>query len=278
MSSENGNPLDVVPGEVVAGGTRSNILAASVIRYLETLTLAGGDHDGKKFAVLDWERDFIEGAFGVSGDASLSVARGNGKSALCAGVACAVVDPAGPLNGRRREVVICASRFAQARIIYEDVIEFLRGFDYDLENRSTWRKMDSQNTAWIEHRASGARVRCIGSDSASAHGLRPFLVLIDEPSEWPAARRDRMVSALRTGLGKTPGSRLFALGTRPVGDHFFARMLSDPGASGYSQCHAGGSARRSFQRRNLATCESESYNHLPSFALENRGTRDRGET
>ena len=65
MSSENGNPLDVVLGEVVAGGTRSNMLAASVIRYLETLTLAGGDHDEKKFAVLDWERDFIEGAFGV---------------------------------------------------------------------------------------------------------------------------------------------------------------------------------------------------------------------
>ena len=198
------------------------------------------------------------------GDASLSVARGSGKSALCAGVACAVVDPAGPLNGRRREVVICASRFAQARIIYEDVIEFLRGFDYDLEDRSTWRKMDSQNTAWIEHRASGARVRCIGSDSASAHGLRPFLVLIDEPSEWPAARRDRMVSAHSNRIRQDAKQPVFALGTRPVGDHFFARMLSDPGASGYSQCHAADPLDDPFSVETWRKA-NPSYDHLPSL-------------
>ena len=241
MSSENGNPLDVVPGEVVGVGTPSNGLGAAVIEYLGSLTLAGGDHDGKKFVVLPWQRDFIEGAFGCDGDVGISLGRANGKSCIVAGIATAVVDPNGPLHGRRREVVICGPRFIQSRILFEDVIEFLRGFGYDLEDRSTWRKMDSQNTAWIEHRDSGARVRCIGSDNSSAHGLRPFYALIDEPSQIQASMRSKIFAALKTGLGKTPGSRLFALGTRPaasVGDHWFANMLSDPGPSGFSLTYA----------------------------------------
>ena len=36
----------------------------------------------------------------------------------------------------------------------------------------------------------------------------------------------KMIAALRTGLGKTPGSRLIALGTRPADElHWFARLL-----------------------------------------------------
>ena len=45
-----------------------------------------------------------------------------------------------------------------------------------------------------------------------------------------------MVAALRTGLGKVPGSRLWALGTRPASeDHFFSKMLA--GGADYSQSH-----------------------------------------
>ena len=100
--------------------------------YVGGLTLAGGDRDGMAFEVLSWERRFLSGAFRQPGDAALSVARGNGKSALLAAVACAVVDPEGPLHGRRREVVCVAASFEQARVIFEDVREFLaERFDLD---------------------------------------------------------------------------------------------------------------------------------------------------
>ena len=130
-------------------------LAADLIAYLGGLTLTGGDLDGERFTVLHWEARFIRGAFGDEpGDSALSVGRGNGKSALCAGLASAVVDPCGPLHGRRREVVVVASSFEQSRIIFEDVLAFL-GSTYDLGDRRVWRKQDSVNKAQLEHRESG---------------------------------------------------------------------------------------------------------------------------
>ncbi|MDE0460093.1 MAG: hypothetical protein OXI15_22625 [Chromatiales bacterium] len=149
-------------------------LPARIVAYLEGLTLAGGDHDGQPFTVLPWERRFVRGAFRGDGDAALSVGRGNGKSALVAGIATAVVDPDGPLHGRRRECVCVASSFDQSKVIFEDVLSFLRE-RHDLDDRKRWRIQDSANRATVEHRESGARVRTVGSDPAKAHGLRPAL-------------------------------------------------------------------------------------------------------
>ena len=237
-------------------------LGADLIGYLGGLTLAGGDHDGEAFDVLPWERRFLRGAFRDGGDAALALARGNGKSCLVAGIACAVVDPLGPLHGTRAEVVCVASSFDQSRIVFEDVLAFLWGKGYDLENRDIWRKQDSANRAHLEFKPSGARVRCIGSDPRRAHGLRPKLVLADEPAQWPHESRDAMYSALRTGLGKVPGSKLIGLGTRPAdAEHFFAKLL---GSAPYSQVHA---ARTDDPPFRLATLRkaNPSLDHLPSL-------------
>ena len=210
--------------------------AKSIVRYLSGLTLTGGDCDGERFNVLPWERKFICGTFGQPGNSALSVARGNGKSAVVAGIATAVVDPAGPLHGRRREAVCVASSFEQSRVIFEDVLAFL-GERYDLGKRTDWKKTDSAQRAVLEHKATGSRVRCIGSDPARAHGMRPFLALADEPAQWPRNTRDRMRAAIRTGLGKVPGSRMVALGTRANDPaHWFSKLLA--GGAGYAQVHA----------------------------------------
>ena len=147
------------------------MLSDDLIAYLGGLVLAGGDHDGEPFKVLPWESRFVRGAFGQSGHAALSIARGNGKSCLVGGLAAAVVDPAGPLHGNRRECVAVASSFDQSRVIFEDVLAFLRA-RYALADRKLWRVQDSANRATVEYRPTGARVRTIGSDPAKAHGLR----------------------------------------------------------------------------------------------------------
>ena len=238
--------------------------ARSLVEYVGGLELAGGDHDGQRFEVLGWERRFLRGAFRGAGDAGLSVARGNGKSALLAAVAAAVVDPAGPLHGRRREVVVSAASFQQGRVIYEDVLAFL-GARYDLGDRAEWRRQDSANLASLECRASGARVKCIGSDPGPAHGLRPALVLADEPAQWAPATRDRMVAALRTSLGKVPGSKLVALGTRPSSDeHWFSRLLA---SAPYAQVHAAPVDAPPFWARTLRRA-NPSYDHLPSLQAQ----------
>ena len=214
-------------------------LAANIIRYLQGLHLSGGDHDGEPFVVLPWEKKFIRGAFAESAQVSaLSIARGNGKSCLLAGVAASGVAPSGPLNGNRREIVVVASSFQQSRIIFEDVLSFLR-VDHKLDNRKTWRLQDSVSMAQIEYKPTGARVRCIGSDPAKAHGLRPAISLLDEPAQYDRCKADGMWSALRTSMGKLPGSRAVLLGTQPAADHhFFSKLLK--GGADYPQTHAAG--------------------------------------
>ena len=245
----------------------SNTLARRLIDFLGGLTLSGGDHDGEPFTVLPWERRFVRGAFKVSGPAAMSVARGNGKSALVAGIAAAVADPGGPLHGRRREAVCVASSFDQSRTIFEDVQAFLRE-RHNLGNRALWRVQDSANRATVEYRPSGARVRCIGSDPAKAHGLRPALALLDEPSQWDAAKQERMLAAIRTGLGKVPHSKLIALGTKPdSATHWFSVMLA--GGASYSQCHAAGPDDPPFRVRTWRKA-NPSFDHLPSLAGEIR--------
>ena len=133
----------------------THTLAEELIAWMGTLTLSGGDLDGELFAVWPWERRFLRGAFGQPGNAALSIARGNGKSALVAGIASAVVVPGAPLHGVRREVVCVASSFQQARVIYEDVLAYTRSLGHDLSDRELWRMQNSANQATLEFVQTG---------------------------------------------------------------------------------------------------------------------------
>jgi len=204
-----------------------------LICYLSRLTVSQGRLAGEPFAVLPWQGRFIRGAFapGVQ-SAALSVARGNGKTALLSGIAAATLD--GPLAVPRGETVIAASSFEQARIAFEHVAAFMGD---KLQDKGRWKVWDTAQQARIEDRETGARVRCIGSDPRRAHGLAPVLVLADEPAQWPETTGERMVAALRTAAGKQPHSRFVALGTRPADrEHWFAKMLA--GSANYWQSHA----------------------------------------
>ena len=223
------------------------ISAIPLIDYLESLTVTQGRLAGQPFKVLPWQRRFVRGAFapGVQ-SAALSVARGNGKTALLSGIAAATLD--GPLAVPRGETVIVASSFEQARIAFEHVVAFMAE---KLEDRARWKIWDTAQQARIEDRKTGARVRCIGSDPRRAHGLAPVLVLADEPAQWPETTGERMVSALRTAAGKQPHSRFVAIGTRPAdAEHWFSKMLA--GSADYAQCHAARASDPPFQRRTWA--------------------------
>ena len=220
----------------------------ALIDYLETLEVTQGEGVGKPFPLFPWERKFIKGAFSGRGQASLTVARGNGKTTLLSGVAAASVDPSGPLTVRRGETIIVASSFEQARINFEHTKAFLIARGHDLDNKRLWRCWDTAQHGQIMHKPSGSKIKCIGSDPKRAHGLAPTLVLADEPSQWPRSTRDAMRSALRTALGKQPRSKFVALGTKPADPyHWFRQMLSSD--KGYSQEHAAGKEDPKFSRR-----------------------------
>ena len=179
------------------------------------------EYVGGHLDLIPWERRFLYRLARTRGDLALSVARGNGKSALCAAIGCAVLD--GPLRVEGAEVILVASSFAQATIMFRDALAYLGAA---VEDRKLWRKRDTTGIAEIEYLPTRTRLKAIGSDPRRMHGLRPLLVLADEPAQWPPSTSEAALAALRTGLGKFPGSRLVALGTRPDDEaHWFARML-----------------------------------------------------
>ena len=243
----------------------------NLIRYLSDLTVSQGRLAGQPFTVLPWQGRFVRGAFapGVQ-SAALSVARGNGKTALLSGIAAATLD--GPLAVQRGETVIVASSFEQARIAFEHVLAFM---DDKLEDRERWKVWDTAQQARIEDKLTGARVRCIGSDPRRAHGLAPVLVLADEPAQWPETTGERMVAALRTAAGKQPHSRFVALGTRPAdAEHWFAKLLA--GGADYGQSHAARADDPPFQKRTWRKA-NPSLDHMPDLlaAIENEARQAR---
>ena len=214
-------------------------LHRDVLRYLETLTVTQGSRRGELFEVLPWERRFLRGAFGVEDDVALSVARGNGKTCLVAAIACAILDPEGPLHAEAEatDAVIAASSFGQGLKPFRHVQRFLAAKGYDLTDRKVWRLRDSQNVAELQYRESEVTVHCIGSDPRRAHGFAASTTFCDELSQWEPSKTAPMLAALRTGAGKIEGSRMIAIGTRPSASwHPFAKMLE--GGAAYSQLHA----------------------------------------
>ena len=228
-------------------------------RHLSALTITQGRHAGDPFRVLPWQRRFVRGAFAKGAStAALSVARGNGKTTLVAGIACAALD--GPLMQPRGEVIVVAASFQQGRTAFDHALAFMAD---KLADRKAWRVSDTQQVASIENRATGARLRVIGNDPRKAHGLAPFLTLLDEPAQWDMSKGDRMKAALETAMGKIPGSRLVALGTRPTSElHWFAKMLA--GGADYAQCHAAGPDDKPYQRRTWRRA-NPSLDHMPDL-------------
>ena len=227
--------------------------------YLASLTVTQGRRAGELLTVLPWQSRFVAGAFEPGRTtAALSVARGNGKTVLVAGIACAALD--GPLAVPRGETIIVASSFAQACIAFDHTVAFMGD---KLRERKRYRFWQTGQLSRIEDKETGASVRAIGSDPKRAHGLAPSLILADEPAQWPNHTGERMFAALRTSMGKQPGARLIALGTRPAShEHWFAKMLA--GTADYAQAHAAAEDDPPFQRRTWVKA-NPSMAHLPDL-------------
>ena len=187
---------------------------------------------------MPWQRKLAEGLW-YSPEVALTMGRGGGKTATVGALAAAAVSPDGPLHHSDVDVVIVASVYDQANILYGDVYATLQKI-HDLDSKE-WRAQQSAGIAMIAHKSSGARVRCIGSNPRSAHGMRPSIVLADEPAQWAPNRAEAMVAAVETGLGKRSMSKFVALGTRPdlASSHWFSDMLArdDIHVADYSAHH-----------------------------------------
>ena len=226
--------------------------------YIAGLTVTQGIHAGAAFTVLPWQKRFLRAAFkpGIF-TASISMARGNGKTAFTSAIGSAALN--GPIAQRNAETLIVASSFAQARIAFSHVKSYLQP-EIDA-NPADWQVWDNSNTALITYRPTGASLRAIGSDPKRAHGRAPVLILADEPAQWPRTTSEQMLAALETSLGKVPDSRMIALGTMPADDnHWFSKWLT--GGADYAQVHSANEDDKPFQKRTWVKA-NPSLIHMP---------------
>ena len=109
------------------------------------------------------------------------------------------------------------------------------GFEFG--KKGHFRVKDSQNIFEIVSNKSRARFRVYGSDSKRAHGIRPNLLLADEPAQYETGG-ERLAAALRTSLGKRKDARMLAFGTRPDSEaHWFERQLVEKDPSVFSMIY-----------------------------------------
>ena len=149
----------------------------------------------------------------------LTMGRGGGKTFLAGMVA------AEELVVYGGTIFLVASSFQQAHLAFEDTLAALRYRFPPSRFAARFRVNDYSNKALIEDRRTGGILRAVGADAERAHGWRPSLIIADEGASWKVGG-ERLWNAARTSLGKVPGSRIIALGTRPAwSGHWFSKVL-----------------------------------------------------
>ena len=181
--------------------------AASLVTPPKSFAL--GDMPG----ILPFQREWLDKAFAGGIDlAALSAARGSGKSTLAGWVAACAVAPQGALHASSGAVLIVAPTMAQGRECLIASGKFLDGVP-DLR----WR--DSASGLGVKNLRTAAELRILAASSRSllGYGANSAVIVFDEVGAAGAKGR-AVFDSLITSLGKRPGQRVIALGTRsPAG-------------------------------------------------------------
>ena len=161
-----------------------------------------------------------------------STPRSNGKTIQAAKIG--LYFAAGPGAVPGFDVVVAAPTLRQAAIPWRDMVTAYKEICPDWKSEGVrirdYPAMKTVEFPW------GSNLTAVAGIGGTLHGLRFKCAIIDEPASFPNTRGQRVFNALKTGLGKTPGSKLVVCGTRPADDpeHFFEELLADSGLSWYA--------------------------------------------
>ena len=182
---------------------------------------------------IPWQTRFVRGVSrpGVR-QAALSVSRSNGKSYVCSSLALDYL--LGDKNDT--EALVVSGDFRQAKIITAYMVQMLRERGFDLDDKSRWLVRNSVNQGMVRDRSTGITVRAMSSRPAGLYGRIFGMCLIDEPREIEPAQADDLLSAITSGTGKVPDTKVIGLGSMPADPlHWFRRWCE--GEGDYVQVH-----------------------------------------
>ena len=156
-----------------------------------------------------------------------SMGRSNGKSVEAARLA--VYFSAGPGHAPGYDVLIAGPTLGQAGISWRDAVDAYCRMVPDWKEIGVkirdYPQLKEVTYPW------GVKLCAVAGSAHSLTGKRFKCAIIDEPASFPNTRGQRVFNALRTGLGKTPDSRLIICGTRPSdgAGHWFEDLLEGSG-------------------------------------------------
>jgi phage terminase large subunit-like protein len=210
--------------------------ADKVLAFLGTLPIVSGLKAGETMEVLDFQERFVRGVYAeTEGErlirlAGLSVARGNGKSGLLAGLSLAHLF--GPMAEPHGECYAAALDREQAGVLYRMVCAYI----YETPWMAGRVNIRDQTKEITDHE-TGSIWRALTSDARKAHGLAPSFWVADEVAQW---RSRELWDNLRTGMAKRRHALGVTISTQAADDlHFWSEMLdAEPVPSVYVQLHA----------------------------------------
>ena len=176
----------------------------------------GAISGGKKFQLMDWQREWIEGAYadGIK-EAGLSVARGNAKTATVALLI--ILHLFGPWC-RKNWRAIAASEDADKSVVLRDmIVDICAASGIDVRINKTPKPGEIFGR-------KGSRLQLVAADRNAGQSYSPELVIIDEYGLLGENKRE-FVYSLRSALGKRKGARLFGISIQGHGPMF--RDLAD---------------------------------------------------
>lgn len=196
-------------------------------KFLESLKIPEGRKAGNNLQLAPFQRKFIRGALKRNTDvAILSVGRGNGKSALSAGLALGAL--LGVWDGQpKREILIAARTRDQGRIAFDFVTGFAEGLDDETQERLTIRRNPRLEIEFDDD--NGPHVlKVLASDSRNALGSAPTFILCDERGHWEQDKGDALEASLLSGMGKRSGRCLMISTSASNDSHAFSKWIDDP--------------------------------------------------
>lgn len=211
--------------------------ADRVLAFLQSLPIVSGLRAGENLELIEFQERFVRGVYGpedAAGNrlvrlAALSVARGNGKSALLAGLSLAHL--VGPMLEPYGECYAAALDREQAGVLYRMTRAYIEATPWIAArvNIRDWHKE-------ITDEQSQSIWRALTSDARKAHGLAPSFWIADEVAQW---RSRELWDNLATGMGKRTSALGVTISTQAADDlHFFSEMLdAEPVPTVYTQLH-----------------------------------------
>ena len=192
--------------------------------FLNYLPVTKGVLAGKQMKLLPAQRKFLKSIYGRKNQpriAILSVARGNGKSGLIAGLElCHLL---GPEAEQRGECYSAAIDRQQAGIIFnemEAIIMAVPAFCWRVNIQRFHKKIEV-----LDGEGKGSTYEALSADARRAHGLAPSLWVYDELAQ----AKDRvLLDNLQTAMGKRKRSLGVIISTQaPSDDHPLSQLIDD---------------------------------------------------